>query len=620
MQLRYLSFTLLLLLMQPSAARCQSADLADGGSAASDSTAIAPRLDLTQPVTADNYDAFVTFARRNAPSEDAFVAVQRLAQVFIRKQDYTSAAEVFRRFAPLFGDDPRFATVLDLLDRVEDTLVVTNLGPHVNSHAIESSPVLSLDGRRLYFASMGRTGGYGGLDIWVSKLQPDGTWGEATNLGPTINTSSHELPYSLAPDGSSMVLFGNYAGGPGNGDLFESRWTGTGWGAPHPFPPPINSKYFEADGQITADGQAFFFVSDRPGGVGEYHEKDQVFHGDVWGNTDIYVCVKTDSGWSSPINLGPVVNTPFAERTPFLHPDGRTLYFSSDGHGGLGMLDVYKTVRLQEDSWTEWSEPVNLGRQINTADDDLDFTISTSGTMAYFSSSDRSDSYGGVDLYSIILPESARPDVVVSITGTVRDADGHPLQAAVHWQDLISGRELGTVQCDAKTGRFLIVLPRGRNYGYYAELDGYLPTSSNIDLRNADSLTTVNEEIAMTSIDRMLSSGSSFRLNNLFFQYDHDEILPESFAELDRLRHIMETNPGLRVEIDGYTDDVGSAAYNRELSQRRARSVVEYLAEHGIDRDRMKPVGYGESKPIAPNDTESGRAKNRRVEVRILSR
>jgi len=327
--------------------------------------------------------------------------------------------------------------------------------------------------------------------------------------------------------------------------------------------------------------------------------------------------VKTDSSWGDPINLGPVINTPYAETSHFIHPDGKTLYFSSDAHYGFGGLDVFKATRLSDTSWTEWSEPINLGKEINNDDDDWGYMVDISGDSAFFAAKNREGGYGSWDIYSITLPQQTRPDTVVTITGKVTDETGKFLAADIKWEDLTTGKNVGQLKTDPRDGSYFIALPSGKNYGYYAEAAGYYSVSDNIDLRNKSGSQRITKDIVLISIKEIKKTGKTVQINNLFFDFDKHYLKSESYPELKRLANILKQNPDLHVEILGYTDNIGTPFYNRWLSEQRAKVVVNYLVSIGCKTSELSATGYGESQPIASNDTEEGRQKNRRIEFRI---
>lgn len=579
--------------------------------------AIVLHLARAQELSSRDIKRYERFIRRFAPSQDAFVAVERLAAPYLRVRDWQGAAEVYERYRGYFEPaDERFAAIIELLCAPEEGLVVTNLGEGVNTSGNEGLPVPTADGRLLYFTGKDRPDCAGGEDVFVSESK-QGFWQPALSLGYRINSQSHESANSVSADGNRLILLGNYPGSLGGGDNFEVEKTSRGWGFPYLFPRPVNSIYFDSDGFETPDGKALLFTSDRPGNIGGFHKKGEAYNGNYWGNTDIYVSQKTDSGWSEPINLGPAINTPFAERSPSLHPDGKTLYFSSDGHYGLGRTDVFCSTRLSDTSWTSWSKPRNLGKEINTPGDDWGYKVATSGEVAYFAAKGVADSYGGYDIYAITLPGAARPRAVAKVSGKVTDPQGNPLQAAIKWENLATGENAGVLSSDPTDGSYFIALPLGANYGYYAEREGYYPISRNLDLRDTTRLLALTEDIVLVRI-QAIRQGAAVRVNNIFFDFDKAELRPESYPELQRLARFLAENPDSRVEIAGHTDDVGSGEYNLALSQRRAQAVVDYLVSRGIPQDSLEPKGYGETKPEDTSETEEGRAQNRRVEFRFV--
>jgi outer membrane protein OmpA-like peptidoglycan-associated protein len=393
--------------------------------------------------------------------------------------------------------------------------------------------------------------------------------------------------------------------------------TENGWSQKIHLPKPFNSKYFDGDGSFTSDGKAFIFVSERPIGIGNYHEKKEMFHGDIQGNLDIWVCLKTENGWSEPINLGSSINTPYAERSPFLHPDGKTLYFSSDGHYGLGYYDVFKSVRLSDTSWTEWSEPVNLGKSINTSGTDYNYKITSFGDIAYFAKGSEVNEY---DIYSVTLSKKAKPELfVVTISGKVIDEMGKPLQAHIKWENIENGENLGILESNPQNGEFFIVLPVGKNYSYYAEKTGYYPITKNIDLKAITENRKINIDITLIS-QKTIEEGKPVVLNNIFFDYNKYELKSESYSELNRIVELFKNNPFWLIQINGYTDSKGEDDYNLKLSKNRAQSVVDYIVSKGIEIFRITALGYGKASPIASNDTEEGREHNRRVEFSIIKK
>lgn len=514
----------------------------------------------------------------------------------------------FQRFAEKHRDSElgkKAQKIADILAAPYENLPIRNLGAAVNSDSDDYYPVVSPDGKTLYFCST-RPGGFGGEDIWVSKME-NGRWTEARNIGPPLNTEKNEGVMSVSADGLTLYLFGGYAGTIGGGDIFVSHLEVDRWTDPQILSKQVNSRFWDVDASITSDGRALLFASSRPRVTGE------VTLDDIKKDSDIYVSILAESGWSRPINLGPTINTEYDERSPFLHPDGKTLYFCSRGQAGLGDFDVYTSVRTGK-SWTQWSEPINLGQEINTPGKDVFYTIPASGEFAYFSSR-RYDTYGGLDIYSIGLPEVAKPTPVTMISGKITDKEGNPLAAEITWEDLDTGEKLGVARSNSVTGEYTIFLPAGRRYSYTASKDGYFFESGYIDLRGRMEY----EELSFDFSLKPVKAKEEITVRNLFFNYNQADLRAESMWELNRLIKIMTEYPRMQIEIQGHTCSLGSDEYNLGLSERRARAVLNYLVDHGVARSRLLARGYGEKYPIASNDTEEGREKNRRVVIKILS-
>lgn len=552
-----------------------------------------------------------------APLEDAFVAVQRLAAPYIEKNDWNKAIKIFEKYKPFFPDmNSRFDKIIDLLKATDDNLIITKLNNINTENYSEYFPVPSLDGKTLYFCGHSRPDGIGSEDIFYSEFIND-KWQTPQLMPNNINTILPEGPLSISADGNKLVIFGNYSDSYGRGDMWYVQKTKNGWSNKIHFPEPINSEYFDCDGSYTSDGKAFIFASERPGGIGFIHKKEELFHGDAQGNLDIWVCLKNENGWSEPINLGSSINTSYADRSPFLHPDGKTLYFSSDGHPGLGNLDVFKSIRLSDTSWTEWSEPVNLGKNINTIGNDFSYKIVPFGDIAYYSNGSKINPH---NIYSITLPKKAKPELfVVTISGKVVDESGNPLSAKIKWENIETGENLGILESNPQNGEYFIVLPAGKNYSYYAEKTGFYPITKNIDLKNIKENKKITIDITLVS-QKVIEEGKPIVLNNIFFDYNKYELKSESYAELNRIVELFKANPSWQIQINGHTDSKGDDDYNLKLSKNRAQSVVDYIVTKGIEKSRINSIGYGKTSPIASNETEEGREKNRRVEFTILKK
>ncbi|MCX8112589.1 MAG: OmpA family protein [Bacteroidia bacterium] len=502
---------------------------------------------------------------------------------------------------------------------------IRNLGGSINSTAPDYAPVISADESVLLFTSR-RSGSTGGKiasdglpyeDVYIAEKRPDGSWSTPRNIGSPLNTPVHDACIALSADGQTLFLFNSDNGG----DIFVSRLSGTKWSPPRNMGSPINSKYWEPSVCLSADERTLFFVSDRPGGRG---------------GRDIYMCRRLPNGkWSPPINLGPPINTPYDEDGPFFHPDGKTLFYSSNGPNSMGGFDIFRS-ELQPDS--SWSTPINLGYPINTPGDEIYFVLSASGLHGYYAS-EREDSYGEKDIYLVDfstlrtedkpIAEKAEEDIEVSsepvtvsfrpnltlVTGIIYDAETKaPLEATITIIDNVKGDTVAVLSSNAATGKYLISLPAGRNYGIAVTAENYAFHSENFIVDASQGYREVKKDIGLEKY----RSGAVIVLRNIFFDFDKATLRPESKAELERLYQILIENPKMRIRISGHTDSVGSDEYNQRLSESRAKAVYEYLIKRGIPPERLAYMGYGESRPIDTNDTEEGRQNNRRVEVEIL--
>ena len=416
---------------------------------------------------------------------------------------------------------------------------------------------------------------------------------------------------SVSTDGTSLMLFRE-------GKLLVSEKTESGWASPKELPKGVNAGSWQADAMVSSDGNALLFSSMREGNLDYYwKERPKGYHGDNNYPTDIYVSLKNEWGeWGEPVNLGKTINTIYSDRSPFLHPDMKTLYFSSSGHGGLGELDVFKSTRLDESCWDCWSEPVNMGKEINTSGTDWGYRISTDGDKAYFSK-DR-DNSGKDDIFWLNLPKHLRPDFVATISGNLLDRNNQPVSAEIRWEDLQTGKKVGQSKSDPSDGSYYIVLPLGKIYGYYVEKDGFFPISNNIDLKNNAKPIAIDSNIDLVTFKQMIDEGIAVPINNLFFETGKFTVLSNSNPELKRIAKIIQSK-NLKVVIEGHTDNVGEDTANLTLSEQRANAVKEFLVKEGCNPSQLSTKGFGKTKPLAPNDTDKGRAKNRRVELKLTN-
>ena len=489
---------------------------------------------------------------------------------------------------------------------------IVNVSPErlsetVNSIYNELKPLVTPDGKTLLFSRQNHPGNMGGEedpeDIWFAQWDEEkGEWMEAQNMGPPLNTKGPNFISSITPDGNTVIItLGNRytRNGKMKAGVSVSSRTSEGWSEPVPF---------EIINEINTHPKANYYLANNREVLLMSVEGDPSF-----GSRDLYVSFLMDDGrWSEPLNLGPTINTALEEASPFLAADDKTLYFSSNGFTGYGNHDIYVSRRL-DDTWTNWSEPENLGPQINSPEDDAFFNIPPTGEYGYFS---RDFAEGNSDIFRFELPKEHQPDAVVTVRGVVYNSKTRrPMQARIFYERLPEGREIGTIESDPLTGEYQIILPTGNMYGYLAESEGFIAINANIDLKDTKVYGELNNDLYLVPIER----GAVVRLNNIFFDFDKSELKEGSFPELKRIIEMMNKNPEMQILVEGHTDNIGTDEYNIGLSERRAGAVVKYLSENGIAKERLQSKGWGKSRPIASNDDEiGGREFNRRVEFKIL--
>jgi len=547
-----------------------------------------------------NRSKCVEYISKSAPHHTAYRVFQNLVKPFIDKKQWSRVIDEIKQQSSYFGDDKDFKSFSTTIFRNDVPSVARNLGPPINtSQGLEYSPVISANGNHLYFCGMNRLDNIGNEDVFVSEKTSEG-WSQPELIKQISSKAGNEAPETVSADETKMGLYYN-------GDIFYSEKTYSGWVPPKPIP-NINTKGWEGDAVYTTDGKAVIFSSEGWSKVGPQFPAKNRSDG-----FDLYISFRTKSGWSTPLNLGTTINTPWCDRYPYLHPDGKTLYFSSEGHGSLGVSDVYKSTRLYDSSWVDWSEPVNLGKYINGTGDDNGYKISTDGTKAYFSV----NSNKNIDIYEMDLPGAMRPGNVAMISGTIKDENGKSLTADIRVEDLETGEEVASFSSDPLTGAYVIVLPMGRNYGFYVSRQFYYPTSENIDLKSKNEQLKINKDIKLVSIKNMLEKGISVAINNVFFDVDKSELRRESNFELKRLVQILKDNQSLKISIEGHTDNDGTEEHNQQLSLQRANSVKMYLISQGILDSKIETTGFGSLKPAINNSTIENKQKNRRVEIRF---
>ena len=469
-----------------------------------------------------------------------------------------------------------------------------NLGAAINSTALEYFPSLTIDGSKMIFTRRVNSD----EDFYESNFT-NGSWTTAVPVGGKINTNFNEGAQTLSQDGELLIFTGcNYPEGEGSCDLYIAYKTKTGtWTEPINMGQTINTEFWESSPSLSPDKKQLYFASNRPGGLG---------------GKDIWVSTRLANGqWGAAQNLGPLINSTADEGCPFIHADNQTLYFNSNGHQGYGMTDLYLSRR---NSNAQWDTAQNLGYPINTIDDEGSLIVSADGKTAFFAS-DGLDTRGGLDLYRFELRPDIRAAKTWWVKGKVYDAKTHAgLPSAIELTDLGTRNIISHLQTDEE-GNYLVTLPIGKEYAFNVKRKGYLFFSENFKMQTHATDTALLINIPLQPIQ----TGAHIVLKNIFFNSREWVLKEESRTELNALVALMQENPSLKILISGHTDNVGKPADNLLLSNNRAKAVTGYLMQQGIAAQRLSAKGLGETAPVATNDTEEGRALNRRTELKILA-
>jgi outer membrane protein OmpA-like peptidoglycan-associated protein len=473
-------------------------------------------------------------------------------------------------------------------------------------------------------------------DIYITK-KVDGKWSAPENMGDQINTDGHDATTAVSPDAQSMII---YKDTKGDGNLYECKLEGEIWSKPKKMNKFINTKHHESSASYSNDGKTLYFVTNKPGGLGQH---------------DIYVTSWDDAtqDWGEAKNLGASINTKHNEEAVLIHPDGKTLYFSSQGHNTMGNYDIFKST-LNIDG--TWSKPENMGYPINTVDDDVFFVINASGRRGYYSSF-KEDGEGEKDIYMITFLGPEKPEQLSSednllasiakpvgekieekkvdaltkritiLKGVVSDAKTlKPVQASLELIDIDENKTLAVFESNKTTGKYLVSLPSGKNYGLIVRKESYLFHSENFNIPETAAYQEVQKDIGLKKIE----VGSIIILKNIFYDYNKSTLRDASKNELDRLVKLLTENPTIKIELSAHTDSRGGNDYNQKLSQERAQSCVDYLIKNGISTDRLVTKGYGETRLIKSDaeiaklkfkdEKEDAHQENRRTEFKITSK
>lgn len=498
---------------------------------------------------------------------------------------------------------------IDVEPKIDGTinpeLITVKLDSNINSEYREIKPLISPDGKKMYFSRANHPNNIGGKkdqeDIWYSEWDEEkNTWLEAVNIGRPLNNEGPNFISSITPDGKSYLL--------GNQYLDKKRMK-AGLSLVN-----INNdgslgeiKDIEIRDLVNESSSAHYYLANNRKAIIVSIERET---DEELGGRDLYVTLEQDSVWSNLIHLAKI-NSAGEDGSPFLAADNKTLYFSTNGRSGYGKLDVFVTRRL-DDSWLNWTEPENLGPSINSELDDVFFTLPQNGNYAYYC---KEDPVTGLDMYKVSIPDFYKPDPVVKIEGIVTNKDTYePIpNTIIIYERLSDGKEMGRTVAD-KDGHYEISLTSGETYGYLAEHDGYISVHSNLDLNALDA----NQELEQNLYLVKGRSGQKVPFNNIFFDFDKATLKKESYSELNRLAKHLKNFKEVKLEISGHTDNVGAKWYNQKLSEKRAQAVVKYLISQGANKNQLIAKGYGMDKPKESNKTNKGRKVNRRVELEIL--
>lgn len=472
------------------------------------------------------------------------------------------------------------------------------LSDTVNAFAMQYFPVMTADEGELIFTRRVGGGNDDDEDLVICRKDSLGRWMPPQSISANINSRLNEGTCTISADGRQLI-FTSCIGrrGYGSCDLFESRKVGNEWTVPVNLGPEVNSPAWESQPSLSSDGRTLYFVSDRRGGSG---------------HKDIYVSYKLENGkWTKAENLGPNINTPYDEISPFIHVNGRTLFIASNGKPGFGGYDIYRS-EYENGAWTATE---NFGSPVNNHEDQFSLFITRDGKKGFYSHEDNFKANSSV-LYEMDVPEEMQVKYKSNyVKGIVRDARTKlPLGARVELFNINRNELTSFVQADSVSGEYLMVLTQGAEYALYVSHPGHLFKSLNFNYEVQENLVPVLLDVYLDPVQ----AGASAVLNNIFFDLNKYDLKDKSVTELDKVVRFLSENPTIRIEISGHTDNAGTAAYNLQLSQKRAQAVGTYLVAHGIAATRLTQKGYGAEKPLAPNDTEENRQKNRRIEFRLL--
>lgn len=536
-----------------------------------------------------------------------------VGKLYIGEGDYIEAEKAFKHFLTYqkiddYSKQDAERNILNCqfaLTALQNPVEFTphNMGKSINSVYSEYFPTMNVEGNfLLYTRRLGNEGQHQQEDFYASMTNNSGKWVNAQNLGSSINTQFNEGAASISADGQTIIftaceqngIYGNGRSGYGSCDLFFTHKQGNRWSQAQNLGKPINTASWESQPSLSSDGETLYFVR------GIYRGQQR--------ESDIMVShLDKDGYWTSPKKLPKCINTIEAEESVFIHPDNQTLYFSSRGHIGMGGSDIYMS-KLDENGL--WDSAINIGYPINTYKDENSLLVGPEGNIGYFAS-DRDGGFGELDLYAFNMPEEIKAEPVTFFKGVVYDSLSRQLLAAqLELIDLETSEVLKKTFSNSKNGAFFLTLSPNHNYIINASKNGYLFYSDAFFIKEGHTqLEAFVKNVPLLPIE----VGNSIVLKNIFFETDQSDLMIESRTELKKLQAFLISNPSISIEISGHTDNVGSYKYNKELSENRAKAVYDFLLNNKIEKSRLSYKGYSFDQPVDSNETEKGRAKNRRT-------
>ena len=480
-----------------------------------------------------------------------------------------------------------------------EPIEIIELGDTVNQFDLQYFPVLTADQKQLIFTRRLGSGPSDDEDLVISYRNESGSWGIPTSISENINSELNEGTCTVSADGRTLIFTScNGREGYGSCDLFISKKVGDNWSVPENMGAQINSSAWDSQPSLSADGRILYFVSTRRGGVGKQ---------------DIWVSFIDEEGiWSKPQNLGRNINTKENEISPFIHPNGQTLYFASSGHLGMGGFDIYYS---QKEVGT-YTKPINFGYPVNNGEDQVSIFITADGKQGYYSNECDEGAKTCSKLYRFVVPESKQVSFKSNfIAGRVLDSLTHqPIHATIELYDVENNQLLLSVNSDSVSGEYLMVLTEGANYALYVNASGYLFKSEKFEYNEKNNLEPIHKDVLLNA----LTKGASTELNNVFFELNSYKLDERSKTELTKVALFLIENPTIKIRIEGHTDNIGEANHNQVLSDKRAKSVYEFLVNNfSLPQKSLEYQGFGEKHPRYDNNLPTEQFKNRRIEFRV---